>query len=120
MRFNVRYMASAAFVLQLTALTILITTRDLTLIYIYSAIMGLSNGALFAALPTFIGAYYGRDRYARVLGVVFPFQVVSQAVAATAAGALYDATASYGPSFIIVIVISLIGLFSAYRARPPK
>lgn len=120
MRFHIRHLAALAFVFQLTALTILMTATDLTLIYIYAALFGLSTGALFTALPTFIGAYFDRERYARILGVVFPFQVLAQAVAATGAGAIFDATASYRIAFAVVMLMSMIGLLSAFSARPPE
>jgi MFS family permease len=120
LRYHIRHLAGLAFVSQLIALTILVTAKDLSFVYIYSSIFGLSTGALFTALPTFIGAYFDRERYARVLGVVFPFQVIAQAVAATSAGAIFDATASYTTAFAIVILISIIGLISAFSSRPPK
>ena len=120
LRYPIRYLAGLAFLSQITALAILITATELTFIYIYAALFGISTGALFTALPTFIGAYFDRVHYSRLLGVVFPFQVIAQAVAATSAGALFDATASYRTAFGIVIVISIIGLISVLSARPPK
>jgi MFS family permease len=120
LRYPIRYLAALAFVSQLTALTILVTAKDLSFIYIYAALYGLGTGALYTALPTFIGAYFDRGLYARILGVVFPFQVMAQAVAATSAGAIFDATASYTTAFAIVILISVIGLICAFSARPPK
>ena len=120
LRYHIRHLAGLAFVSQLIALTILVAAKDLSFIYIYAALFGLSTGALFTALPTFIGAYFDRERYARVLGVIFPSQVFAQAVAATSAGAIFDATGSYTTAFAIVILISIIGLISAFSARPPK
>ncbi len=120
LRYSIRHLAGLAFISQLTALTILLTAKDLSFIYIYAALFGLSTGALYTALPTFVGAYFDRERYARILGVIFPFQVIAQAVAATSAGAIFDATASYTIAFAIVILISAIGLISAFSARPPK
>jgi MFS family permease len=120
MRFRVRYLAMMAFTIQLIGLSILLNTRELGLIYVYAAFQGISNGSLIAALPTFVGAYYPRDRYAQVIGVVFPFQIISQAIAGTIAGAIYDATASYTPAFITAAVFSLSGLFFAFMARKPR
>ncbi|HJX13595.1 MAG TPA: MFS transporter, partial [Dehalococcoidales bacterium] len=86
LRYNVKYLAVIGFVSELVAITVLLTTRELGLIYIYAVFMGIGNGALTAALPTFVGVYFGRERYAQALGVIFPFQVVSQAAAAFIAG----------------------------------
>ena len=120
MKFKVRYLASAAFVFQLMGLTILLNTRELGLIYVYAACLGISHGSLITALPTFVGAYYPRDRYAQVIGVVFPFQIISQAVAGTIAGAIYDATSTYTPAFITAAFFSLAGLIFVFSAREPR
>ncbi len=120
LRFNMRYLAIAAFGIQIVGLVILLTTRELALIYVYAAFQGLSSGSLFAALPTFVGYYYPRNRYARVISVVFPFQVVSNAFAATVAGAVFDAAGTYTPAFATAAVFSLAGLVFVSMARRPK
>ena len=120
LRFNIRYLASAFFGIQLIALCILLSTKNLAFIYVYSALLGIGNGALMTAMPTFVSDYYGRASYARVLGIIIPFQVVSQAAAATIAGAIYDATTTYTQAFAIVAALSLIGLMCAFMTRQPK
>ena len=120
MRFNMRHLASIAFIVQIIALAILLTTKELGLLYIFSILLGLSAGSLTVALPTFVGAYYPREHYAQVMGVVFPFQIVSNAGAATIAGLVFDATSSYTPAFIAAGCFSLLGLFFAFMARRPK
>ena len=120
MKINVRYLASAAFVTQLMGLTILLTTKNLGLIYLFAALQGISNGSLITALPTFVGNYYSRDRYAQVMGIVFPFQVLSNALSAAIAGFIFDATGSYTPAFTTAAIFSLVGMFSAFMARRPK
>jgi MFS family permease len=120
LRYNVRYLASIAFGIQLVGLSILLSTRELGLIYIYAVCQGLGNGALITALPTFVGAYYRRDRYARVLGVVLPFQVVTNAISMTVAGIIYDATSAYTTAFAIAAVFSFSGIIVAFMTRRPK
>lgn len=120
LRYKVRYLASAAFGLQLIGLTILLSTRELGLIFIYTACQGLSNGALITALPTFVGAYYPRDRYAQVLGVVFPFQILTSAISMTVAGMIYDAANAYTVAFAIAAVFSFSGIIVALITRPPR
>lgn len=120
MRLNVRYLAMSFFAVQMTGLVILLTTRELALIYVYAAFQGMSVGALIAAMPTFVGAYYPRDRYAQVLGVVLPFQVCSNAVATIVAGSVFDATGTYQVAFITAACLSLAGFFFAFMSRQPK
>ena len=119
-RFEVRQLAVTSFAVQLVALAILLTTRNLTLIYIYAALFGISYGALVTALPTFVGGYYGRTYYAQILGIIFPLSTVAEAVGPVLAGAIYDATTTYTPAFAVVAAISLMGLVSAILTRPPR
>ena len=120
LKYDVRHLASAGFLCQLTALSILLSTTNLTMMYIYAIFLGLATGSLITAMPTFIGAYYGRERYAQVMGVVFPFQVVSHAMGAMVAGIIYDITSAYTMAFTIALVFGLVGLLCAFLARPPK
>ena len=120
MRIQVRYLASAAFVSQLIGLAILLTTKELGLIYVFAALQGLSHGSLITALPTFVGVYYPRNSYARVLGVLFTFQVLSNALSAKVAGAIFDAARTYRPAFITAAILSLCGLVCAFMARRPE
>ena len=120
MRFHVRTLTIGAFIIQLTGLLILLSTKKLSFVYLYVAMIGMSAGSLMTALPTFVGAYYERDKYSKILGVVFAFQPIAMAVAATIAGVVYDATASYTMAFVLAISMSLSGLIAAILARPPR
>ena len=120
LKFKVRNLALGAFICQILGLVILLSTKNLGLLYIFIILVGISYGSLTAAMPTFVGAYYPRDRYAQVLGVVFPFQVVTNAFAATLAGVIFDATSSYTPAFIAAVCVSMVGLFFAFMARRPE
>jgi len=120
LRFNIRHLTSIAFIVQIIGLAILLTTKELGMLYVFTIFLGLSAGSLTVAMAMFIGAYYPRDRYAQVMGVVFPFQIISNAGAATIAGLVFDATSSYTPAFIAAGCFSLAGLFFAHMARRPK
>jgi cyanate permease len=120
LRFELRYLASACFAVQLVSLVILLTTKGLASIYIYAAFFGAGNGALLVSLTIFVATYYGRASYARVLGIMLPFQVISQASATVIVGVIYDATATYRPAFILMASLTLVGLICALLARRPN
>lgn len=120
LRFNMRYLATASFIIQLIGLCILLTTRNLALIYLSAVLCGISSGLIITALPTFIGAYYGRANFSKIFGVIFAVGSVFQAAAPTVAGVIYDAAGTYIPAFTILAVLSVIGLICAYLARPSK
>jgi len=119
-RFEVRHLAIVSFIIQVTALIILLTTKTLFLIYIYAVLFGISYGALVVALPTFIGAYYGRIHYAQILGLIFPLAIIAEAAGPIIAGAINDAMGTYIPAFAIITGFSTVGLICAILAYPPK
>jgi len=119
-RFEVRHLAIVSFIIQLTALIILLTTKTLLLICIYAILFGVSYGALIVALPTFIGAYYGRTHYAQILGLIFPLATIAEAAGPIIAGAINDAMGTYIPAFAIITGFSAVGLACAIFAYPPK
>jgi MFS family permease len=119
-RFEGKDLAMASLFSQVIALVILLTTKSLPLIYIYAALFGVSCGALIVALPTFIGAYYGRAHYTQILGLLFPLTLIAEAAGPVIAGAINDALATYIPALVIVAVFSTVGLICAVLACPPK
>jgi len=119
-RFEVRHLAIASFIIQVTALIILLTSKTLLLIYIYATLFGISYGALIVALPSFIGAYYGRTHYAQILGLIFPLAIVGEAAGPIIAGVINDAMGTYIPAFAIITGFSTVGLLCAILAYPPK
>lgn len=119
LKVKIKYLAVTAFLVQLAGLVIIITSRELVLIYVFAAFQGISSGALTTMMPTIVGAYYPRESYSRVLGVVFPFQVCSNAIAGTVAGSIFDATSSYTPAFITAAVLCFSGLIFVTILRKP-
>ena len=120
-RLHVRTLAMAAFILQLAAFGILLfVPKNMLVVYVYAGFIGLSAGALTAAMPTFVGLCFNRKMYSRVLGVIFPFQLISMAVAGILAGMIFDAAGTYTPAFAIAMGMSFLGLVCVAMIRTPK
>ena len=117
---NVRYLTFIGFVILLISLSIILTTENLALIYIYAGLFGIGSGALLTALPTLVGKYYGRTNYAVILGVIWAFGITLEAVGPAAAGVIYDLTSEYTAVFWLLVGISLIGMVAAFMAWQPK
>jgi MFS family permease len=120
LKFNHRYLTVLSFIAQIIALVILITARELAFIYIFAVLLGYSNGSLITAYPTLVGDYYPRQHYSQMLGMIVPFYVVANAVSATIAGAVFDATSSYNSVFIAAALFGTVGLILAFFTRRPK
>ena len=119
-RYHVRHLVVAFYCTQLAALSILLTAPSLFMTYAYAVLFGISYGALVVALPTFIGAYYGRIHYAQILGLIFPLAIIAEAAGPLIAGAINDAMGTYIPAFAIITGFSTVGLICAILAHPPK
>ena len=120
LRFNMKKVVIFSFIMQLVSLFILMATSNLALIYVYAALFGISNGAIMTALPTFIGAYYGRASFAQIQGIVYAVGMAALAVGPLIAGALYDASGTYAWVFVIIIAGSILGLICTVMTRQPK
>jgi cyanate permease len=117
---DTKKLAIISFACQLIALIVLLTSRQLGLIYVYAILLGLGSGAITTAMPTFTGIHFRRERYAQALGVIVIFQVGAQSVAAYIAGIIYDASGSYIPAFIVIAACIALGILVTGMIRAPK
>jgi MFS family permease len=120
LKINMRYLATTGLVLEFIGLIILLSSKSLAALYVYAGLIGLGTGAIFAAMPSFLGAYYPREHYARVTGLILPFHVIAQSIIGWVVGRLFDATQSYRLAFYILAGCVIIGVVCAFFARPPK
>jgi MFS family permease len=117
LRFNIRYLAVGAILFQFAGLIMLSNARTLSMAYIYAACLGLGWSGILTALPTFISVNFPHERYAQVMGIIFPFNTLAQAISATLAGLVYDQTGQYRIMFLGLLGFSVIGLTCALMAR---
>jgi predicted MFS family arabinose efflux permease len=120
MKYRIRYLAMGVFVIQILAMILVLTTRELGLIFLFSVMLGISYGSLTASLSVFVGEYFPREYYPQVLGIIFPFQIIANASSASLAGVIFDKTSSYTPAFIASLCFSVVGLFFSFLARRPE
>jgi cyanate permease len=118
-KLNIRQLLVICFIVRLIALAILLTTQNIILIYLYSILFGISNGAIGTAKFSIGGSYYGRESFSRIQGII-ALGLVLQAAGPVVGGAIYDRAGSYSLAFIIITIVTVIGLICAFLARPPK
>ena len=82
------------------------------------AVSGIAYGALAVAYPVAAARYYGARRTAAVFARIFTAWGVAGVTAPVAAGALFDATGSYGTMLVALGVVS-IAAAAASLALPP-
>ncbi|MDY6935919.1 MAG: MFS transporter [Spirochaetota bacterium] len=120
MRYELRYIVSICLGLMVVGMSILMTNTSLSMIYVFAVLFGISYGAIIPALPSFIGAYYGRENFAKILGWLLPITTIFGASSAPLAGMAREASGSYIPWFTFVAILLAGGGVLAFMARPPK
>jgi MFS family permease len=119
-KINIRNLIIASIVIRLAAMAILLTTQNITFIYLYAVLFGISNGMLMTLMFTIVAVYYGSSSFARIQGIVFAFTIVLQSAGPFIAGAIHDSTGAYTLAFILLTVLTFISLICAFLARPPR
>ena len=120
LKLKIRYLALAGFALQLTGILVLIFSHTVPFVYVFALTMGLGGGTLTTAMPTFVGIHFHGGAYAKAIGVILPFQIVSQSIASFVAGTVYDATGNYTAAFYLVAGFILLGFVLVTSIRQPK
>ena len=116
-----RYVAILFFLLATAGMLILIKTETLSQIWLFAVTYGLGIGALGTLLPIVTRDIFGAANFSTIFGFIVVLFMVGNAVGASLAGFMYDATGSYQSVFIIVIAIyaaAILGIYFAFGAKP--
>jgi MFS family permease len=120
LKYSARYLTIVVFGLQITGYIILLVSQNLVLIYLASGLEGIAIGALTVAVPILVGVYHKQEHYTFVLGIASAFVSITQALAATASGAIHDATGTYIIAFIVAGSLGIVGIINIWFAHQPS
>ncbi|MFC2062462.1 MFS transporter [Chloroflexota bacterium] len=120
LRINLKKLIIASFIIQLSAFVILLTTHNISLIYLYAILFGVSCGALIVAFPAYVAEYFGSAHYAQIMGFALPLVLLVEAAGPAISGLIYDTTTQYTIAFVLLIIISSLGLLSITLLRPRR
>ena len=108
-------------VLQALALAAFLGADTLTLLYVVSAVFGLSQGGIVPSYTIIIRTFFPAHEAGRRVGWAMLFTFAGMALGGWMAGALYDLTGSYTASFINAVAFNVanaaIVVFLARRHR---
>jgi MFS family permease len=88
--------------------------------YSYAFFFGMGYAATATLSPLIAADFFSGHAYGSIFGTLFILNGIGGALGAWFAGFLYDRIGSYIPSFIIMIVFSLLGCLSIWWAAPRK
>ena len=109
----------ACFIMQSTAMVILAYGQTMSLVIIAIVIYGLGYGARGPMLVALRGDYFGRERFATIMGTSQLFLWPGTALGPLFAGYLFDLQGSYTEAFVWLSMINLVGIAVLLFLKPP-
>ena len=96
------------------------TYDNLILLIIGAGMVGLCYGSSFSVFPAAISDKYGPKYYGKNYAVIYTAWAFSGVIGPMTAAAIFDATGSYGGSYIIALVLLIISLLIAFSVKDEK
>ena len=115
-----RYVFMMGASLQIVAFIVLMRTTNLSMLYLYSLLLGINLGGEVPILPGLIADYFGRKHFGLIYGVTFFMLTLGAAIGPIYGGWIFDITGSYSASFLTSILLSVIAIIVVYLAGSPR
>ena len=111
-----RYVFMMANLLQVAALIVLLGTKSVLMLYIYSFLIGINIGGVAPILPGLISDYFGRRHFSVIYGASFFILAFGCVIGPIYAGWIFDNMGSYSVAFLTSILLSLVAMVVVYLA----
>jgi MFS family permease len=109
---------SICFLILVGALSWLQMAKELWMLYLFAAVYGFSHGGLFALISPIVAGLFGTRVQGTLFGIVALCGTLGGAVSPLLVGYIFDVTHSYRLGFLLLIVLSIIGLVLTASLRP--
>lgn len=98
------------------AAVLLLFAANPNILYVFSAAYGVAFSIISIPAPNLTADLFGAGDYGRIYGVVVMFLSGGMSIGAPIAAALYDATGSYRPAWMLIVALSLVAIALIYGA----
>jgi MFS family permease len=102
----------------ITALLWLQVADSLWMLYLFASVYGVAHGAFFTAISPIVAEVFGITSHGAIFGIVVFFGTVGGAIGPIVAGQMFDITGSYTMVFIMITLISVVGLCLILFLKP--
>ncbi len=119
-RYGSRLVLTLNFVLTAFGFVLLLFVHSTVAALLWGFYHGLLWGGVITLQQIVFANYYGRDSLGAIRGVVWPVQMVANAIGPFVAGLVYDLTGSYFSIFVAFGVILFLSGVLSFLAHPPK
>jgi MFS family permease len=106
--------------LQAVAFLAFTTARELPALYATAFLFGYSYGTISTLFSAIVGDFFGHAQAGSLVGFLFMLAGSMAAWGPLAAGAIYDATGSYRPAFLLAAGFNLLAAALLAACRPPR
>ena len=117
-RIGNRSIVIGSFILLTVAVLWLFIAKEMWAFYIFAAVFGFGYGGMVASQSPIVADLFGMRSHGVILGVIVSTITFGSAVGPVLAGAIYDASSSYTPAFIICVVFAVMGIILSLLLRP--
>lgn len=114
-----RYVFMMGTSLQIAAFIVLMRATNVTMLYVYSFLVGVNIGGLAPILPGLIVDYFGRKHFGVIYGLSYFMLTLGVLIGPIYAGWMFDVTGSYYLAFLTSVVLSFIAMIAVYLAGRP-
>ena len=111
-----RYVMMMAASLQVIAFVILLKTTNLTMLYIYSCLMGVGVGGLTPILPGLLADYFGGSHFGTIYGAAGMVNTLGIMIGPVYGGWIFDSTGGYSLAFLSGIIVTSLAVILVYLA----
>lgn len=106
-------------VLQALAFMGFTVAHDLSALYATALLFGFSYGTISTLFAPIVGDFFGPEQAGSLVGFLFMLAGSMAAWGTLGAGAIFDATGSYRPAFVIAAGFNVLALGLLLACRPP-
>ena len=118
-RIGRRATIAISMLLQAAAFLAFTAARDLPALYATAFLFGYSYGAITTLLPAIVGDFFGHEQVGTLVGFLFMLAGSIAAWGPVAAGAIYDATGTYRPAWLLAAACNAVAFMLLLFCRPP-
>ncbi|HTO10130.1 MAG TPA: MFS transporter [Candidatus Binatia bacterium] len=118
-RIGRRTTIAISMLLQAAAFLAFTGARDLPALYATAFLFGYSYGAITTLFPAIVGDFFGHEQAGTLVGFLFMVAGSTSAWGPLAAGAVYDATGTYRPAWLLSAACNVVAFMLVLACRPP-
>jgi len=93
---------------------------SLRMLYLFAALHGFAHGAFYALMAPLLADYCGTRDHGVILGVLIFISTIGGSTGPLIAGILFDSTGTYRTIFLLLSVLSVLGLLASFLLKPVR